>query len=1683
MVKAKQLTLELNLNDKATKELIDFAKKLEGTGKKGKKTGKDIERGFKRGSKAVKGLTTSTKNATKGMGGMLVKVASLTAAFRLLQAGARKGFSFIEQASKFEEEIAKFGVVFGQEAERVAESLDEMSGAMNRSRGELVAFASSFQDIFVPLGFARKEASDLSLKLTELAIDVGSFNNRLDTDVIRDFQSALVGSSITVRKYGILIDQARINQVGWALGLAKQGDELTAQQRVIARYNILLQDSADAVGDAVRTADSFANTMKGLSAQISDTGIVFGQELQVAVLETIESMGGIEGVVDVVKVGFAAITTGTEFLIRTTGKLGASFKELFDGIGGADKAVALIRGEFELTEEAGKDLAVAVGHLDRLFVAAFDVLIASAALAGDSVATGFFTALGLNFDREARKFLVVYGDFARDWAQGNPVAIPEFVIGVAAAGGLKGFTEKQIQKAADAAEAGGGVTAESFVASLNRELTSKELNLERLLFATKQGGDSFKPGSVENLVRREFKLDPAAVEEMESTARATLKGMLDSVAEVGPSSPAGDKLREVIQQSLHMEGLEPSFKDSEARLQELYTQLAAAGSGEVFREELAKGSEGLYQPLIDNLRSDDAERVAAQSKAKLEAILTDLRNVGADVELITIGRGRGQQQVIKFSDAFRADPNANKDAIAVLTKYLDPGAIQQAVADKLKPLDQGSLIPTIGSVGTLAMEPFVLKLEDIVDETGLERELREKEGVFKVALGDVLEGVSDFAVQAMTDLKPRDLSIADFINMDSSADQTTVLEVARRFSTIMNKVGVEIANVAGASEAGAVETLKVNLAPAFEEEMFQVLRDAEEFGVKLPAAVFDAVIDRARDLGIEPDVISQWRVLAAGLVQETKKIVDGVTDAGGQLKINFGLIGKDSSRAFLTEFATMPDFDDLAGLESFAARAEEMGLKIAPSLVEPLRQHIKAFGLEEEYEPVLARFVAANEDAALRSMAAFGAARVIMDATVEIEKLKTDDTKTDEEVAKLVKGLQDRIQLSLGKLESLNLNEEQLLALGALIPELIAKGAIDSDALEGAAATVLETLQAEFATLQAELAAGLGGVTGEQTLEAKLRVDIQAVTDDTTTNEDQKARKIDALTASLALFKDAQVAATASVHAALRASAEETTTLDATVKGIEQVAIASKLAAEAKLKAGTITAEDLRIELDLHDKIRGASLKTAGQAESVRRATETLEAARSAVASGLGDNAAVVAAQRALNDATVAAVKGISDDERATLKERLNSALNIQIALQENLNAVRLKGFEVDLGSVYEQEIAGINAAAEAAIRAAEALVTGSKLSVDAKNAEVEAINSVRDAQLELAEDFALGDSLQRAASLAAELGTAFDIQRQAAISAAQAAETLAIASAGTSDLARENLQRELELLDLKLARTLKFIGLQERGAKGAKVWGDLLGDQEAGLKLQADLAGAFDTAVGGLARSFVDASTSWADFRDQFLMSIAQMIVKALLLASIEATIRAFSFGTFASGGVAEGVDTNAMGGVTTGVGSMSTGPAPRNFFAMGGVQGGTMKAHSDGLGFERGAKTVKAFADGGIMEGVGSHMPVSAFANGGVMGGLPVHQYAIGGIARTPQLAVFGEGRGAEAFVPLPDGKSIPVKMDGSSGPISVNLTVASLDPRTAADVVLAQMPKIRKELAAALREGTDRSLTEGVRGAARR
>lgn len=113
------------------------------------------------------------------------------------------------------------------------------------------------------------------------------------------------------------------------------------------------------------------------------------------------------------------------------------------------------------------------------------------------------------------------------------------------------------------------------------------------------------------------------------------------------------------------------------------------------------------------------------------------------------------------------------------------------------------------------------------------------------------------------------------------------------------------------------------------------------------------------------------------------------------------------------------------------------------------------------------------------------------------------------------------------------------------------------------------------------------------------------------------------------------------------------------------------------------------------------------------------------------------------------------------------------------------------------------------------------------------------------------------------------------------------------------------------------------------------------------------------------------------------------------------------------------------------------------------------------------------GISGPLGGIFSLFGFANGGVMssgGPLPLKTYSNGGIANSPQLAVYGEGRMNEAYVPLPDGRTIPVTMTGAANqnaaptsnvfnmPISIDATGA--DPATLVRVI-DQVEQLKREV----------------------
>lgn len=93
------------------------------------------------------------------------------------------------------------------------------------------------------------------------------------------------------------------------------------------------------------------------------------------------------------------------------------------------------------------------------------------------------------------------------------------------------------------------------------------------------------------------------------------------------------------------------------------------------------------------------------------------------------------------------------------------------------------------------------------------------------------------------------------------------------------------------------------------------------------------------------------------------------------------------------------------------------------------------------------------------------------------------------------------------------------------------------------------------------------------------------------------------------------------------------------------------------------------------------------------------------------------------------------------------------------------------------------------------------------------------------------------------------------------------------------------------------------------------------------------------------------------------------------------------------------------------------------------------------------------------GSMFSGFAFANGGIMsasGSLPLKAYSNGGIANSPQLALFGEGRMNEAYVPLPDGRTIPVTMKGGNGGTNIILNIENKTGQAIDASQISQMTK---------------------------
>lgn len=144
------------------------------------------------------------------------------------------------------------------------------------------------------------------------------------------------------------------------------------------------------------------------------------------------------------------------------------------------------------------------------------------------------------------------------------------------------------------------------------------------------------------------------------------------------------------------------------------------------------------------------------------------------------------------------------------------------------------------------------------------------------------------------------------------------------------------------------------------------------------------------------------------------------------------------------------------------------------------------------------------------------------------------------------------------------------------------------------------------------------------------------------------------------------------------------------------------------------------------------------------------------------------------------------------------------------------------------------------------------------------------------------------------------------------------------------------------------------------------------------------------------------------------------------------------------------SMGNLSTAAGALAA------TFAMVGASSSSSSSRWLNFGLSLASTAVSAWAGSASSSSSEPKPNVKKHANGGIFGKegvVPLRAYQKGGIATSPQLAMFGEGSMNEAYVPLPDVRTIPVTLSAESAgkstgnavsPVSIQINVTK-DGRT--------------------------------------
>lgn len=185
----------------------------------------------------------------------------------------------VTKFNDFYEATDLFNNAMGELSGQATELINKMESLLGIDPTEAMTNIATLQSLATSFGLASDKAYILSKNLTQLAYDESSYWNKDTATTFTAIASAISGELEPIRRLGVDLSQARLQQELLALGFNKQVSSLSQADKAVLRYIAIMKQTANVQGNLAQTISSPANMVRILKSEISQLAKAVGQLL------------------------------------------------------------------------------------------------------------------------------------------------------------------------------------------------------------------------------------------------------------------------------------------------------------------------------------------------------------------------------------------------------------------------------------------------------------------------------------------------------------------------------------------------------------------------------------------------------------------------------------------------------------------------------------------------------------------------------------------------------------------------------------------------------------------------------------------------------------------------------------------------------------------------------------------------------------------------------------------------------------------------------------------------------------------------------------------------------------------------------------------------------------------------------------------------------------------------------------------------------------------------------------------------------------------------------------------------------------------------------------------------------------------------------------------------------------